>query len=256
MEKNIDIYNSKEKCNIKAKIFYTDENKISNSFFIFCHGFCSGKGSNSVKIVAKKLLENGINSISFDFPGHIDSVQSADKLKVDVCISYIDSVISYLKKQFGEDINISFFAISFGAFILLNKLIGDKSEYKNIVLRSPAINMKDIFVNCLLKETFEQYKKKGKAKAGKEGKIEVSYDFYEDLIKNDLNSRYNEKRKILIIHGELDDTVPIKDIHSFIENRAEIELIEIKKMKHHMEPEEIEIVAEEMIEKLGFNRLT
>lgn len=256
MEKDIDIYNSQEKCIIKAKLFYFDENKNSKNFFIFCHGFCSGKGSNSVKIVANKLLEYGINSISFDFPGHIDSKQGADKLKLNVCISYIDSVIYYLKKQFGQDINISFFAISFGAFVLLNKLIEDSLEYNNIVLRSPAINMKEIFINCLLKESFEQYKINGKAKAGKDGKIEVSYEFYEDLIKNDLYSRYNEKRKILIIHGELDDTAPIKDIYKFIEKRPEIELIEMKNMKHHMEPDEIEIITQTMINNLDIKKLT
>lgn len=55
-----------------------------------------------------------------------------------------------------------FFAISFGAYILLNKLIGDNSKYKNIVLKSPTLNMKEIFINCLIKEPFEQYKKQGK----------------------------------------------------------------------------------------------
>ena len=119
MEKNIEIYNGKEKCNIKAKIFYSEKNLIKNKIFIFCHGFCSGKGSNSIKIVANKLLEHNIPSISFDFPGHIDSVQSTDKLKVDVCISYIDSVIDYITEHYGHNVKISFFAISFGAYILL-----------------------------------------------------------------------------------------------------------------------------------------
>lgn len=99
MEKNIDIYNKRENCNIKAKLFFEDSNNKSNSFFIFCHGFCSGKGSDSVRIVANKLLESGISSVSFDFPGHIDSVQGADKLNVDVCISYINSVVEYVKEK-------------------------------------------------------------------------------------------------------------------------------------------------------------
>ena len=86
MEKNIDIYNESENCIIKAKIFFENTNKKINSIFVFCHGFCSGKESNSVKIVADMLLKHGIPSIAFDFPGHMDSVQGTDKLKVDVCI--------------------------------------------------------------------------------------------------------------------------------------------------------------------------
>ena len=32
MEKNIDIYNESEKCIVKSKIFYKDENNISKKF--------------------------------------------------------------------------------------------------------------------------------------------------------------------------------------------------------------------------------
>lgn len=249
MEKDLDIYNKKEKCIIKAKMFYSNETNKNNNIFIFCHGFCSNKSSNSVKIVANKLLEHGTKSISFDFPGHMDSVQDTEKLKVDVCISYIDSVIEYVKEKYGDDIKISFYAISFGAYILLNKLIGDKSCYDKIVLRSPAFNMKDILVDSLLKEPFEQYKRIGRAKAGHSGKIEVTYAFYEDLVKHNLYDNYKEKRKILIIQGLLDDTAPIEDTYKFIENRHEIELIELKNVKHHMEPNEISLSTEEMVKR-------
>lgn len=250
MEKNVDIYNKKENCNIKAKIFCADEKKINKQIFIFCHGFCSGKGSDSIKIVANKLLQYEIPSISFDFPGHMDSLQGTDKLTVEVCVSYINSVIDYVKSKYGKNIKISFFAISFGAYILLNKLIGDNAQYQNIVLKSPAFNMKEIFKKSLLKEKFEQYKESGKAKCGHGGKMEVPYSFYEDLTNNDLYNKYHEKRKILIIQGTLDETAPIEDTYRFIENRPEIELIEMENMKHHMEPEEMEIIAEKMIERL------
>ena len=251
MEKNIDIYNKIENCNIKSKIFFDDSNKKKDKIFIFCHGFCSGKGSNSVKIVANMLLGYGIPSISFDFPGHIDSVQGTDKLKVDVCISYINSVIEYVKENFGSDIKISFYAISFGAYILLNKLIGDISYYDNIVLRSPAFNMKDILVKSLLKESFEQYKKNGKSRAGHGGKIEVPYSFYEDLTNHNLYNDYKEKRKILILQGEQDDTAPIEDTYRFIQNKPEIELIKMKNVKHHMEPQEISQSTEMMLKRLN-----
>ena len=252
MEKNIEIYNKKENCNIKAKVFFKDLINKSNSIFIFCHGFCSGKGSDSIRIVANMLLECEIPSISFDFPGHIDSIKGTDKLKVDVCISYINSVVEYVKEEYGNSIKISFYAISFGAYILLNKLIGDNSYYDNIVLRSPAFNMKNILVKSLLKDSFEQYKRIGKAKAGHGGKIEIPYAFYEDLVSHNLYDNYKEKRKILIIQGSLDDTAPIEDTYTFIQNKPEIELIEINNIKHHMEPEEISLITEIMIKKLDF----
>ena len=236
----------------KSKSIFKDLINKSNSIFIFCHGFCSGKGSDSIRIVANMLLECEIPSISFDFPGHIDSIQGTDKLKVDVCISYINSVVEYVKEEYGNSIKISFYAISFGAYILLNKLIGDNSYYDNIVLRSPAFNMKNILVKSLLKDSFEQYKRIGKAKAGHGGKIEIPYAFYEDLVSHNLYDNYKEKRKILIIQGSLDDTAPIEDTYTFIQNKPEIELIEINNIKHHMEPEEISLITEIMIKKLDF----
>jgi len=256
MEKNIDIYNKKEDCEIKAKLFYKSEINKSNGVFVFCHGFCSGKGSNSVKIVADILLEYGIPSISFDFPGHIDSLQGTDKLNVEVCISYVNSVIDYVREKYGKNIKISFYAISFGAYILLNKLIGDNSEYYNIVLRSPAFNMKEVFINCLLKEKFEEYKKNGFARVGHGGKMEVPYSFYEDLVKHNLYEDYKEKRKILIIQGDKDDTAPIEDTYRFIQNRPEIELIKLNNINHHMEPEEICMATKKMVKKLDFKKLT
>ena len=244
-----------ENCNIKAKIFYDDLNNKRNSIFIFCHGFCSGKGSDSVRIVANILLECGISSISFDFPGHIDSVQGTDKLKVDVCASYIDSIIEYINNNYGSNTKISFYAISFGAYILMNKLIGDSSNYDNIVLRSPAFNMKDIFVQTLLKETFEHYKKSGKGKAGHGGKLEIPYSFYEDLLKHNLYYNYKEKRRILILQGIQDDTAPIEDTYKFIKNKPEIELIEMKNTKHHMTPQEITLSTEMMLKRLNIRKV-
>ena len=113
MEKYIDIYNKIENCNIKAKIFYNEEQ--SKKIFVFCHGFCSGKESNSIQIVANRLLELGYTSISFDFPGHIDSEQGGEKLRVKVCVSYINSVIEYVKENYGNDVKISFYAIMIGS---------------------------------------------------------------------------------------------------------------------------------------------
>lgn len=223
---------------------------IGKNFFIFCHGFCSKKESNSIEIVAKELLKNGITSISFDFPGHGESEQNISKLTIDVCISYINSVISYVKREFGPDVNISFYAISFGAYILLNKLINDKDDYSNIILRSPAINMKEILLKSLLKDSFSSYKQTGKARAGHNGEKEIPYSFLEDIEKNDLYKNYKEKRKMIIIQGTLDDTALIKDTYKFIMNKPEIQLIEIKGLNHHMEPKEIKSITKKMMEVL------
>ena len=63
-------------------------------------------------------------------------------------------------------------------------------------------------------------------------------------------TKYKEKRKILIIQGSLDDTAPISDTYKFIANKPEFELVEMKNIKHHMEPDEISVSTEIMLKKL------
>lgn len=65
MEKDFNIFNKKENCVIKARLYCNSENERINHIFIICHGFCSGKGSNSVKSLTSNFLKkrNSSNSI-------------------------------------------------------------------------------------------------------------------------------------------------------------------------------------------------
>lgn len=70
-------------------------------------------------------------------------------------------------------------------------------------------------------------------------------------MKHNLYDNYKEKRKILILQGEQDDTALIEDTYKFIKNKPEIELIEMKNIKHHMNPQEIALSTEIMLKKLN-----
>lgn len=52
----------------------------------------------------------------------------------------------------------------------------------------------------------------------------------------------------------MDDTAYIEDTYRFLKNRPEIELLELEGLKHHMESEEIEKIANIMIEKLNYRK--
>lgn len=69
-------------------------------------------------------------------------------------------------------------------------------------------------------------------------------------MKHDLYNIYKEKRKILIIQGTEDDTAPIVDTYKFVKDRPEIELVEMKNIKHHMEPDEISLSNEKITKTL------
>lgn len=229
---------------IKVKMFMP-EGEAKKEIFIIAHGFGSSKEGRSTEIIAKKLNDNNFIAVSFDFPGHGEAIESIEKLTVDNCISYIKEVCQYVKKEF-ENYEISIFATSFGAYVTINKLINEeRNEFKNIVLRCPAIDMKNILIKVLINGDLEQFQKEGKIQAGFEKQKQLSYSFYEDLCKNDILKLYNKKEKILILQGTEDAVAPIKDTYEFVEKDKEnIKLIPLEGVKHKMTNEEVEIVMD------------
>lgn len=229
---------------IKVKMFMP-EGEAKKEIFIIAHGFGSSKEGRSTEIIAKKLNDNNFIAVSFDFPGHGEAIEPIEKLTVDNCISYIREVCQYLKKEF-ENHEISILATSFGAYVTINKLINEeRNEFKNIVLRCPAIDMKNILIKVLINGDLEQFQKEGKIQAGFEKQKQLSYSFYEDLCKNDILKLYNKNEKILILQGTEDAVAPIKDTYEFVEKDKEnIKLIPLEGVKHKMTNEEVGIVMD------------
>ena len=235
---------------IKVKMFMP-EGEAKKEIFIIAHGFGSSKEGRSTEIIAKKLNDNNFIAVSFDFPGHGEAIEPIEKLTVDNCISYIREVCQYLKKEF-ENHEISIFATSFGAYVTINKLINEeRNEFKNIVLRCPAIDMKNILIKVLINGDLEQFQKEGKIQAGFEKQKQLSYSFYEDLCKNDILKLYNKKEKILILQGTEDAVAPIKDTYEFLEmDKENIKLIPLNGVKHKMTNEEVEMVMDIVMKEI------
>ena len=235
---------------IKVKMFMP-EGETKKEIFIIAHGFGSSKEGRSTEIIAKKLNDNNFIAVSFDFPGHGEAIESIEKLTVDNCISYIREVFQYLKKEF-ENHEISILATSFGAYITINKLMKEEiNEFKNIVLRCPAIDMKNILIKVLINGDLEQFQKEGKIQAGFEKQKQLSYSFYEDLCNNDILKLYNKKEKILIFQGTEDAVAPIKDTYEFLEmDKENIKLIPLNGVKHKMTNEEVEMVMDIVMKEI------
>jgi len=58
-------------------------------------------------------------------------------------------------------------------------------------LRAPALDMKNIFINHLLKEDFATFEKNKIARAGFDGNIKLTYNFFEELKNYDLLKKQN-----------------------------------------------------------------
>ncbi len=108
-----------------------------------------------------------------------------------------------------ENVPISIFATSFGAYLFLNYLKNSTTDFKHI-LHSPAIFMDEVLLNSILldhnilpKQLLSQ-----EVDLGYNRVIAVDHDFLQSLKDNKLTSHVFTKH-INIIQGDTDDYVDI-----------------------------------------------
>lgn len=219
--------------NISAKSYLPQESP--KEIIIAVHGFAGDKESSAISLLAKEMTKEGFGVVCFDFPGHGESEVEADKLTIDNCINDIETIEEYIKEKYGKQMKIDLFATSFGAYITLLKIFKYNTKYNKIVLRAPAIKMDKIFKETLLRDTFEEFQKRGITKLGFDRIMNIPFSFYEELKQNQILKIYKNSQKILIIQGTEDDVAPIKDTKELIDlDKANFELFEIQGADHRM----------------------
>ena len=131
-----------KKYNIAAKSYLPDKDTGLKEIIIACHGFAGDKESSAIKLLGEEMIKENIGVLCFDFPGHGESKVDGKTLTINNCIQDINTIEEYIKQNYS--VPISIFATSFGAYITLINIARNKKIYKNIILRSPAINMSNI----------------------------------------------------------------------------------------------------------------
>lgn len=224
------------KYNISCKQYLPDDCKNMHEIIIACHGFGGDKESSTIKMLANEMVKKNIGVVCFDFPGHGKSEVNADFLTIENCINDINEIENYIINKYGN-IYISIFSTSYGAYITLLNIAKNKKKYKNIILRSPAIKMYEIYVNTLLNKPLYEYKKNGFIKLGYEREMNIPYSFLEDLESNNILDYYSNMvlPEIYIIQGDKDDIAPIEDTKDFVNiNKSKIHLYIIPGADHRM----------------------
>ena len=188
--------------------------KVSR-IIIAVHGFAGDKESGAIASLAEEMVKKDTLVVALDLPGHGTSQVDGDALTLENCLNDITSVEEYYHEQY-KDAKLSYFATSFGAYLVLLKLIRKPQKYDKIVLRCPALKMDKIFVHAILREPMEEFKKRGYTIVGYERELKVNYTFYEELENTQIFELFQKyENEILIIHGDKDDTAPIEDSYAF-----------------------------------------
>lgn len=183
--------------------------KETEQVLITLHGFAGDKDSSTIYALAEKLTKSGILVFAFDLPSH-GTDKGTSPLKLSKCFEYVSSVIQYIKKEYNGK-PISFFATSFGGYLLLNFLRANKIDCKHIILKSPAIFMEDVLQENILSEHgYSLCDLKEDIDLGFERPLLINKSFLKELKENSLKGCSFDKH-IDIIQGDMDDVVSVVD---------------------------------------------
>lgn len=217
--------------------------KVSR-IIIAVHGFAGDKESGAIASLAEEMVKKDTLVVALDLPGHGTSEVDGDYLTLENCLDNITSVEEYYHNQY-KDAKLSYFATSFGAYLVLLKLIKKPQKYDKIVLRCPALKMDKIFVNAILRESIKDFRKRTYTIVGYERELKVNYSFYEELENTQIFELFQkDENKILIIHGDQDDTAPIEDSYAFqAKYQTEMEVVKGADHRFKKEGELEEVIA-------------
>ena len=122
-----------------------------NTIVIAMHGFAGDKESSCIKLLEDRLKQMNVGLLKFDWPGHGESETNGDDFTVHKCLSDLNSIVKYIRKE-HNDCNLVAFSTSFGGYLTLLYNYYNPNVFNHIILRSPAIKMYDVIEKNLLTE--------------------------------------------------------------------------------------------------------
>ena len=161
--------------------------------------------------------ENGYVAYAFDFCGSSDrslSSMDMDDMTIDTEISDLNAVIDFVKaKSFVDDDYIFLMGQSFGGFITAITAPDRSNDIRGLVLLYPAICAVDMVHEMF--PSAEDIPEEGGELFG----VAHPRAYFEAIYNLDLeNTMKRYTGDVLIIHGELDPTVPISYSANAVEN--------------------------------------
>ena len=176
------------------------------------HGICGSKDSKILENIAEEMGLFGAATVRFDFPAH---GTSNEELSLERCQDTLRAVVRWAKKAFPY-VDMGLFATGFGAFVTLVTLDDLRMIHENLklVLQTPNLSM-DRSLLSMAKITEGKFRDQGHVVIGAtmQRALDVPYSFYEELQGHMVY--YNHEMPMLLLHGELDDVVPLSHLEPF-----------------------------------------
>lgn len=118
----------------------------TNKTLLICHGFAGSKDGPMAEALHNTFPPLGVTTYSFDLPAHGESSLDGLHLRVANCLSDLQQMEAHIIAQ-NPDVELSYFASSFGAYLLLLSFAQYPHRGRAALLRSTAVDMHKIL--CL-----------------------------------------------------------------------------------------------------------
>ena len=236
--------------NVQISYCYTHNN--NRRLVIMLHGFGSNKDEKgNYGVLSERLLENGFDSLRFDYPGHGESLGNSEDLTIDYGIQIIEELL----KLYNYD-EINFVGASYGGGLAA---IYSWNHFVNkMVLWSPlldsyhnVIEPENHFCKEFLgNEALEQINKNGYATFGVDG-VRFNMNVFDDAKKYPcaIKEKMNVKG-ILLLHGKKDLLVPYSQSLRVANINDSIELLLLEDGTHCFYDDSIDEVINKTVKYL------
>ena len=201
------------------------------------HGICGSKDSKVLVDIAEEMGLFGAATLRFDLPAHGDSPDEARELSLQRCQDALAAVVRWVKRAYSY-VDIGIFATGFGAFVTLVAL-DDLRQIQpdlKLVFQTPDLSMGHTLLK-MVNMTEAQLREAGRTVIGGGAMrpVDVTYSSYEELSTHMVY--YNHYMAMLLLHGELDDVVPLAYLEPFRRFNPRSKLVVIPGADHQFRGE-------------------
>ena len=230
MEKVFSI--NEDGCSVRCLAYCADP-RSADRVVLYGHGFGGHKETRAAGRMAQALLSKYKHAalICFDWPCHGEDGRK--RISLSDCDRYLRLVLDRAREQFTPRM-IWGCATSFGGFLFLKYISEHGCPFDAVALRSPAVDMSMVIRQSLLsQEDLLQLERGREVLAGFDRKVKIGPSFLRELDEVRLRERdfLSCAERILIVHGEKDEIVPIEPVRAFADEQL-IEFLPIPGADH------------------------
>ncbi len=195
------------------------------------HGLAGSSQDDIQRSIADEMMMFSAATVRFDFPCHGGNPMNGSFFTVHHCVDTLLSVAKWARSQFPHIEDLCIFATGFGAYITLvalDDLLEMPGRIK-LVVQTPSVMMHETLLS-MFGIPLERLQEKGTITVQLPKPLPITAALYEELSVNIV--MLNQPIPMLILHGELDDFIPMEHITSFRRINDQSKLVVIPGVSH------------------------